>query len=397
MKAKERITIARVQLLLNHPFLGTLALYLRVVDGSSTGCPTMGTDGRNLYYNEEFVEKLTNLELLGVIAHEIGHIIYQHVLEWRRASTKEFPILFTMAEEYVVNEMVVRMFRLTLPGEPFLDSDYYDMYTEQVYQELLKKFKPQKLSMEELTNMLKKGMVDEHGLGQPCGGKDADGKERKTLSELKKEHDQLAKDLKLQIARAANAAKMKGKLPAGLERLIDEVLEPKIPWRVVLAEYLSGISRDDYSWKVPNRRHVHRGVVLPSLKSESIEIAVAIDTSGSINKDDLTAFWSEVVGIMNAFQSYTLHLMGCDSDVHSYQVVRPWDEVDLNALLKGGGGTALPPVFQKLEDESITPRVLVYLTDGHSDYGEEPPYPVLHVIRGGFTGAPYGREVRMED
>lgn len=397
MEVKERIVTARVNLLLNHPFLGTLALYLRVVDGSSTGCPTMGTDGRRLYYNKEFVEKLTDAELCGVVAHEIGHIIYQHVLEWRRASTNEFPEIFTMAQEYVVNEMVVNMFRLKLPGTPFLDSDYFGMYTEQVYEELLKKLKPRKMSKEELADMLKKGMVDEHGLGQPEGGKGADGKKRTTGAGLEKELDQLARDIKIQIGQAANVARTRGKLPGGLERLIGDILEPKISWREALAEYLSGMARDDYSWKVPNRRHIYRGVVLPSLRSESIEIAVAIDTSGSINKDDLTAFWIEVVGIMNAFQSYTLHLMGCDSAVHSYQVVEPWDEVDLDALLKGGGGTALSPVFQKLEDEGIVPRVLVYLTDGYSDYGEEPQYPVLHVIRGRFTGAPYGREVHMED
>ena len=124
---------------------------------------------------------------------------------------------------------------------------------------------------------------------------------------------------------------------------------------------------------------------------------MVIDTSGSIGQEELTAFWGEVRGIMGAFTSYTLHLMGCDADVHSYQVVGPWDEIDINALLKGGGGTALSPAFERLEDEGITPRALVYLTDGYSDYGEEPPYPVLHVIKGNFTGVPYGREVHIDD
>ncbi len=406
MKVEDRIAKARIGLLLNHPFLGTLALNLRVKDGDSIGCQTMGTDGRSLFYNREFVKKLTDDELVGVIAHELGHVIYQHVLEWRRASTKEYPEIFTMAQEYVVNDMVMNMFGLKLPGKPFLDKDYFGMYTEQVYCELLKKLKPQK--SQSYAAMVERGMVDQHGLGQPGAGEGEGGEDGKgggkgitpsehgTTPNLAKELDQLSKDIKLQIAQAANAARMRGKLPAGLERIIDDVLETKIPWRAMLAEFLCGTAHDDFSWKVPNRRHLYRGVILPALRSESIELAICIDTSGSIDKETLSDFWGEIRAIMAAFPSYKLHLMGCDAQVHSYQAVAPWDEVDIDSLLKGGGGTSLVPALLKIEEEGLTPRALLYLTDGYSEFGDEPPYPVLHVIKGGFEDVPWGRVVHLD-
>jgi predicted metal-dependent peptidase len=385
MNAEQRISRARIQLLWINPFLGTLALYLKVRKDPGLVCmnghPTMGTDGKTLAYNPKFVDSLpfketTNAgvddgKLIGVVAHEIMHCVYQHVLEWRGTNGR-VEELWTMAMEYVVNEAVTEMFRLPLPGQPFLDKKYYGMYTEQVYAELLKTHKV--INIKSLQDLLKKGMIDKHIPGLTA-----------------KEKEGLVKDLKLNIARAASVAKMRGKLPSGLERIIGDILEPKIPWRQVLAEFIVSMGRDDYSWRQPNKRHLHRGIILPSLHSETVEIAVAIDTSGSIGQKELTEFWSEIKGIMGAFPSYKIYLMACDADIHSYQVLEPWDDVDVEGLTKGGGGTDFRPVFKKVEEEDIRPQALVYLTDTYGAFPDEPPpYPVLWVVTG--TGeVPWGR------
>lgn len=425
LSAKDLITKTRIQLLLGKdykslnekqkywPFLGTLAINLQIKDGTSIGCKTWGTDGRFLYYNPEFTESLSPEERLGVMAHELGHLIYQHVLEWRRPSTKEFPEIFTMAQEFVVNDMVVNMFGLRLPGKPFdvktiergstEKGYYYDpafsgMYTEQVYYELLKRLKPQKLSFE-----VAEGMVDQHGLGAPGEGQQGegqpDGEQGRDASGWGSEQDieKLSKEIKLKVAQAATTARMRGILPAGMECILGELLEPKIPWRQVLAEFLCGTAHDDYSWKVPNRRHLYRGVVLPALRSESIEIALIFDTSGSISTEDLTEAYSEARGIMNAFGSYTLHLMGCDAAVQSYQIAGPHDEPDLKELFKGRGGTSFAPPIQKLQKENVNPRAVVYFTaDACGDFPEEPDFPVLWVVKEGAMEVPFGRTVRLD-
>jgi len=406
LKAEDLISRARIKFLLGDkkqdktkswPFLGTLALGLRVREGAGVGCKTMATDGRNLFYNQEFVESMTDEERLGVLAHEIGHVIYSHVLEWRRPSTKEFPEIFTMAQEYVVNDMVVNMFGLTLPGKPYYDKAYSGMYTEQVYRKLIKKLKPQK--SKSFAAELGERMVDQHGLGAPGQGEEGkEGEEGSGVGSIwasDKEIEQLAKEIRLKVAQAANTARMKGSLPGGLEALIGEVLEPQVPWMQLLGQFITSITRDDFSWKTPNRRHLHQGVVLPSLHSEKIELAVAIDTSGSISKSDLADFMAELKGIMAACPSYTLHLFACDCDIHNYQELTPWDEIDIAGLLRGGGGTSFEPVLRKIEEEELQIAALIYLTDGYGDFGEEPPYPVLWCIKGGFTGVPYGHEVHL--
>lgn len=401
LNAEKRIIRSKIKFLLGDkqdkakswPFLGTLALGLRVKE-DSTGCPTMGTDGRNLFYNRGFVESITEDELLGVLAHEIGHMLYQHVLEWRRPSTKEFPEIFTMAQEYVVNDMVINMFGLKLPGQPFYDQAYSGMYTEQVYLKLLKKLKPKK--SQSFVNILKKGMVDQHGLGAPQNEQGTKKEDQNSATwGSKEELEKLAKEIRIRVAQAAQVVRMKGNLPGGIEALIGEVLEPQMPWAQLLGQFITLITRDDFSWKMPNRRHLHRGIVLPSLRSEKIELAVAIDTSGSISKFDLADFMAELKGIMAACPSYTLHLFACGCDIHNYQELTSWDEIDIVGLLRGGGGTSFEPVLRKIEEEELQITALIYLTDGYGDFGEEPPYPVLWCIKDGFTGVPYGQEVHL--
>jgi predicted metal-dependent peptidase len=181
-----------------------------------------------------------------------------------------------------------------------------------------------------------------------------------------------------------------------MERFIEDLLEPKLDWRAILADFIVSQGKDDYSWRRLNKRHIWRGMYGPSLYSEKISIGFAIDTSGSMGEDELREGFSELKGVLNAFSSYEIHLFACDADIHAYQKVEVGDEIDFKALMKGGGGTDFRPVFDKIEEDQIELTALVYFTDACGTFPESPPeYPVLWVVKG-KEETPWGRRCELD-
>ena len=198
------------------------------------------------------------------------------------------------------------------------------------------------------------------------------------------------------LLRAAVAARMQGKLPASMVRVIDELLEPQLPWYEVLAQYIQSHYRNDYRFIPPNRRFLHTGIYLPSVFGEHLELVVAVDTSGSISDVMLRTFFSELSGIMSAIVSYRIELLGCDAAVGTHRTFESPDSIDTTAL-SGGGGTDFRPVFQKVTDEGWTPAALLYLTDGYGTFPDRAPdYPVLWLICDSSVEPPFGRRLPLE-
>jgi predicted metal-dependent peptidase len=131
---EDKIVRSRVQLLLNHPFYGNLATRLKIVNGSGW-VPTAGTDGRHLYYNEEFFSKMTREEIDFVVAHEVMHCVYDHMS--RRGSRD--PRLWNCAGDYVINQELVdnRIGRLPTTVDGLYDTRFRNMFTEEIF-EILK-------------------------------------------------------------------------------------------------------------------------------------------------------------------------------------------------------------------------------------------------------------------
>ena len=404
---QDRIDRAKVQLLMHHPFLGVIILGLQWIE--SKRVPTMGVTHSKLYWNPDFVETIDDEVLKGVLAHEVMHIVFQHVLEWRQFSGKVEPY-WTEAQEYVVNDAVKNMFNLPLPEGVFYDDKFKNMYTEEVYAILLKDDPKGERKQDQRMVMVISGdgegegggdggEGDEDGQGQPqksAKGKMVDTHVIEDGEPISAEEAQDISDkIKMTVSQAGSAAKAEGKMPAGLERIIGDLLNPQMPWRHLLAEFVMGFARDDFTMRRPNRNYLYRGMVMPSLRSEALEIAVAIDTSGSIQMSELTTFWSEIMGIMDVFPSYKIHLMGCDASVHSYQVADQTSDVDIAELMTGGGGTAFSPCFEKMEEEGIQPQAMVYLTDGYGSFSfPEPEYPVLWIMTPNHTdedNVPFGK------
>ena len=193
----DRIIVARVGLLLRHPFFGNMATRL-IVKNCDDWCPTAATDGRHLYYNTQFFNAMSNKEIEFVIAHEILHCVFDHIT--RRED--RIPVLHNIACDYIVNNTLVRdkIGEMVKIVQCYQDFKYDGWMSEQVYDDLFKQAEERgQQYLDQLGELL-----DEHvdwekdAQGNDKGkakGKDGKGEGRPTYSkeELKKIRDEIEK------------------------------------------------------------------------------------------------------------------------------------------------------------------------------------------------------------
>jgi predicted metal-dependent peptidase len=200
---------------------------------------------------------------------------------------------------------------------------------------------------------------------------------------------------KERLARAAIAAKIQGNLPSDIESLVDAAVEPKLPWRELLRNYVQDATKTEYRMMPPSKRYLHIPIYMPSMKGEFLEIAVAIDTSGSISQPELETFVSEMQGIADQFENYRIHVYACDAAIHGYDVIETHDEWPKS--YGGRGGTDFRPVFKDIEEKGLEISVLIYLTDSYGSFPETPPsYPVLWVINQPNREVPFGEQIFLD-
>ena len=195
------------------------------------------------------------------------------------------------------------------------------------------------------------------------------------------------KDLKSIISESAAYAKMYGRMPAGLELLVDDLLTPKLSWRELLWRYVTQEFISDYTWASPNRRYVQHGVYLPGVVRGGLDLAVCVDTSGSIDLNTLSEFFAEIRAIAASYENARVHLIECDAEVTGVYEI---DERNIKDIkFRGGGGTLFTPALKKASE--FNPRVCVYLTDGCGDFPtDEPPFPVIWTLTNRDTETPFG-------
>ena len=209
------------------------------------------------------------------------------------------------------------------------------------------------------------------------------------------ERETLNVQWKQRMAGAAQSAMQAGKLGDDMAKMLDFLLQPELPWRNLLAQYMTSIARDDYSYTRPNSR---RGdpAIFPSLRSAQINIIVALDTSGSISDTEITEFVSEIDAIKGLMRAQiTLHT--CDSSLHTDGpwMFEAWDEFKVPTKIIGGGGTSFKPVFEWAEKRDIRPDILVYFTDAEGAFPEsEPSFPVIWLVKG-KKKVPFGNRVQL--
>jgi predicted metal-dependent peptidase len=265
------------------------------------------------------------------------------------------------------------------------DKKYEGMSSEEVYDDLMKNAK--KINMSDLIDKL----LDDHldGDGDPDGdGEDGDdegkGKGRPKLTP--EERQQIKDEIKEAMLAAAATVDGAGNLPAGVKRLIQDLTEPKMDWRELLRMQLESTIKSDYTWMRASRKGWHMDAVMPGMKLDPmIDIAVALDASGSISESMLKDFLSEIQGIMESFPAYRIHVVTFDTEC--YNPVQ-YDSDNLDGIcdyqVDGGGGTDFDAIFRYLKEYEIEPKRLVVFTDGYpfGSWGDENYADTVWILHG---------------
>jgi predicted metal-dependent peptidase len=380
---REKLITARVGLLLKASFFGNLATRLKLVNADEW-CGTAATDGRHFYYNSRFVEMLRPKELEFLFGHEVLHCVYDH---FGRRGDRD-PQIWNIANDFCVNgDLKKHSVGELITTVPCLyDKKYDGMSSEEVYDELMQN--AQKISMQDLIDKL----IDEHldGEGNSSGQDGSEGKGRPQLTE--EERRQIRDEIKEAMLAAASATQDAGNIPAGVKRMIQALTEPKMNWRELLRMQLESTIKSDYTWMRASRRGWHMDAVMPGMKLDPmIDIAVAIDTSGSIGEAMLRDFLSEIQGIMDSFPAYKIHVFCFDTDVHN---PAQYDSDNLDSITEyepgGGGGTDFDAIFGYLKAEEIEPKRLVVFTDGYpfGSWGDEKYTETVWILHGTTTIVP---------
>ena len=363
----DKIIVARVGLLLRHPFFGNMATRLKIQDASEW-CKTAATDGRHLFYNREFFGGLTTKQVEFVVAHEILHNVFDHM---GRNEDRDRQI-FNIAADYCVNGQLIRDHIGEQPPEIkiFHDPQHYNKSAEQVYDEIFEKYDDDQLAA--LGQLL-----DDHIDWE----KDGEGRPAYSKEELKQIRDEI-REATMQAANAAGA----GNTPANVQRMIKELTEPKMNWRELLRQQIQSTIKTDYSFSRPNRKGWHTGAILPGMKfDETIDIAVSLDMSGSITDEMSMDFITELKGIMDEYKDYNIKLWCFDTKVYNEQDFDGYSGEDiLNYEIMGGGGTDFMCNWEYMKEHDITPKKFIMFTDGYpwDSWGDDNYCDTLFIIHG---------------
>ena len=357
-QVREKLVTARIGLLLRAPFFGNLATRLNLVNADEW-LSTAATDGRNFYYNTEFVNKLKPKEVEFLFGHEVLHNVYDHM---GRVGDHRDRRLFNCAADYCVNSDLIDQ-RIGDKITPCLyDPKYKGWSAEEVYDDLYDK--ADKIDISDLLQqVLDDHLEDKEGEGSGDGEDgDQEGGKRPKLS--KEERERIKDEIREALLQAAQAVGA-GNLPAGVKRLIKDLTKPVVNWRELLEQQIQSTVKDDFSWMRPNRRSWHMDAIMPGMKpGTQIDVCVAIDTSGSISEQDLKDFLSEVKGIMEAYDEYKVRVITWDTAVYNPAEYSSDNMADITEYQPGGGGGTDPHcVWEWLKDNDIEPKKLIMFTD----------------------------------
>ena len=345
------------------------------------------------------------------VGHEVLHNVYDH-LNTDIIGNRDRR-LCNIAQDYVINNDLID----ANCGEEIKlvkicqDWKYRGMHWMEVYDQLFKEAEEDGRVIYESTLDMHmdadgngQGGGDEAGEGDdPAGTGNNDGTNG-PIKYTKEEKETIANEMKNAVV---NSAKVAGasNLPAGVKRLVKDLLNPQLDWRELLAMQIQSVIKSDYTFSTPSRKGQDNGFWLPGMdREQTIDIALALDMSGSIMDEMARDFLSEVKGIMDQYTDFKLHLFCFDTEVHNPQVFTMHNmEEFMEYELGGGGGTEFDCCWDYMKEEGIVPQKFVMFTDGYpwDSWGDENYCDTLFIVHGGGYGgkspvAPFGTTVPYE-
>lgn len=370
-----RMQKARAKMLIKHPFFATLLMSTPAEE--RTDIPTAATDMSKLYYNPEFIESLDDEIVLFVLAHEVMHIALAHGMRLMKRNHR----LWNIACDYAIN-LVLEDSGFKLWDQCLVDKKYVGMSADEIYEKLQKQvdeaIKSGKIKPGEGGEMFGDGGGMIGDLEEPEGSGDPAAEAR------------VQRSIQQRVAQAANVARMAGKMAGSLERMVGEILDPKVPWAMILRDYMTRVTKDDEQWSRRNRRFGQ--VYLPARHSEKMgEIVLIGDTSGSIGNDELCKYMAEAAAIAEDVRPEAVRILWADTRVAGEQLFMEGEQIVPKP--QGGGGTDMRVPIKHAE--KFQPECVVLFTDGYTPWPDmEPDFPLI-VCCTTDAPVPVGLDVRI--
>lgn len=423
-----KLSAARTRLILDRPFLGALVLRLPMVEAGNW-CKTTATDAKSFFYNHDYIDSLSLEQTQFMLAHDALHCALLHFARRQHREKHRWDV----ACDFAINPLLIQD-GLKPPPDILYMKEYEGMTAEEIYplidDQLDQEPLDQHLYDEDSDSDDDDSQAGDSGLdekdiqkqqqqdrqnaekneGSSSGTRDSDkGSGAKTEAEqntgkgkappppLKEgEKDELAVQWQQRMAGAAQTAMQAGKLGGGMARMVDHLLQPQLPWRMLLARYMTAVARDDYSFTRPSSRREAGGAIYPSLRSSHINLTVIVDTSGSIVDDEMNSFVSEINAIKGQMRArVTLHACDARMAENGPWIYEAWEEMQLPDDLQGGGGTDFCPAFEWANDADQVPDLLVYFTDAQGNFPSvEPGFPVIWLVKG-KSPVPFGQRIQL--
>ncbi|MFA6931907.1 MAG: VWA-like domain-containing protein [Lentisphaeria bacterium] len=377
----------RCQLLLQQPFIGSLALQLAIVPVcDDSRLETAATDGSSIFLDCDFFRSLLPKEQIFVIAHEVWHVAFRHFLRQQKREQERWNVAADLEIQFAIEDADYMTSPWQLPFSP----EWRGLSAEEIY-ELLP------------PDAQRPDNADKHLSPGSCGKEDAEDIEDPILEsdyqpQFSKDIGEKLQDMLLRVSQQVE--RNHGDIPSTIRQIIKNICDPKLSWQTLLARYLTQHYYGQYRWFPPARRHLWRKLYLPSLRGQRLNAVLAIDTSGS-TVDDLPLFMGELKSLFSTFGNFEITVIHCDAEIQKVEKYCDFvPDSDTLSEFMGGGGTDFRPVFKYLEDHpEIVPDVLLYFTDGDGSAPDKPPaFPVLWVLTPeSESPARWGQSITMQN
>lgn len=393
MTAESKMTAARTDLVLTQPFFGALALRLKLQ--ADPTCETAWVDGRTLGYNPAFIESLTHDRTVGLVAHEVEHCALGH--PWRRDG-RDHKRWNQAADKAINSDLRASGFKLP-DGALYAQGDEAGKSAEWIYSRMHEDESGKQGKQGKQGAPSAQGKQGAQGKPQP----DATGGAPDPLGELRDAPSApdadgtpapTEQEWKQAAAEAMQQAKMQGKMPGGLARAVSDALKGRVDVRSLLLRFFTDRAASDYSWSRPNLRYIAQGLYLPALDSRELgEVAVMVDTSGSIDAESLSyarGILEQVIDECNpsAVTVYYADARVCRVDRFERGEPLVWHPA-------GGGGTNFCPALEAI-GAAESAVCAVCITDLAGRFPTVPPaFPVLWLATTKRI-APFGETVELD-
>jgi len=349
------------KLLVEHPYFGTLSSGLEIVVNDNIESFTL--HGNRFEYAQDFFNTLSDEQVAFSLSNAALHTVLSHPSRIGNRS----PWLWYTACEHAINNMLIDN-NFTPPSKITYDPRFRGQYAEEIYEELLDTITREDLNDKDSDSRRSDESLDEK------------------LSSA--QNEQLAQN-------ALQKAEEMGSLPEGLELLVPIIGKAVIDWRSELRDGIGGYYVSDYVMIPPSKKLLYAGIYLPSATSRHLELCIAIDSSGSVDKLLLAQFIAEIESICELFGSYSIELLVCDDRVRSHQRFTNGESIEYS--LEGGGGTDFTPVFEFIEMQLTPPKMLLYFTDLDGMFPRSEPYYEIVWVAPTMGEVPFGRVIVMKE